>query len=79
MSKEIEMNSKAPKYKVGDSVRITKYKNIFSKDYTKNWPAEIFLLHSVLETKLWTYKIKDLNEEKIIGNFYEKELTLNKL
>ena len=27
----IEMNSKAPKFKVDDRVRITKYKNIFSR------------------------------------------------
>ena len=35
--KEIETNHKAPKFKVGDRVRITKYKNIFSKGYTENW------------------------------------------
>ena len=30
------------------------------------------MINSVLKTNLWTYKIKDLNGEKIIGSFYEK-------
>ena len=66
--------SKAPKFKVHERVRITKYKNIFSKGYTENWSREIFIIDSVLKTNPWTYKIKDLNGEKIIGSFYEKEL-----
>ena len=71
------MNPKAPKFKVSDKVRITQYKNIFSKGYTKNWSREIFLIDSVLKTNPWTYKIKDLNGEKVIGSFYEKELLLS--
>ena len=57
-----------------DRVRITKHKNIFSKGYTKNWSREIFIIDSVLKNNLWTYKIKDLNGEKIIETFYDKEL-----
>ena len=30
-------NKKDPKFKVGDNVRISKYKNIFAKGYTPNW------------------------------------------
>ena len=56
-------------------MRITKYKNIFSKGYTENWSREIFIIDSALKTYSWTYKIKDLNGEKIIGSFYEKELS----
>ena len=67
------------KFKVNDRVRITKYKNIFSKGYTENWSREIFIIDSVLKTNPWTYKLKDLNGEKIIGSFYEKELLLSKL
>ena len=55
-------------------MRITKYKNIFSKGYTENWSRKIFITDSVLKTNPRTYKIKDLNREKIIGSFYEKEL-----
>ena len=59
---------------MNDRVRTINYKNIFSKDYTENWSREIFIIDSVLKTNAWTYKIKDLNGEKIIGTFYEKEL-----
>ena len=48
-------------------MRITKYKNIFSKGYTENWSREIFIIDSVLKAiKTWIYKNKDLNGEKII-------------
>ena len=45
---------------------------IFSKGYTKNWLRELLFINSDLETNRWSYKIKDLNGEKIIGSFYEK-------
>ena len=32
-----EVNNKGPKFKVGDDVRISKYKNIFAKGYSPNW------------------------------------------
>ena len=79
MTEKIELNSKPPQFKVNYRVGITKYKNIFRKSYTKNWSREIFIIDFVLKTNPSTYKIKDLNKEKIIGNFYEKELLLNKL
>ena len=58
-------------------VRITKYRNIFSKGYTKNWSREICIIESALKTNPWTYKIKDLNGEKILGSFYKKDLLLS--
>ena len=61
MTEKIETNPKAPKFKVNDRVRITKYKNIFSKDYTENWTRVILFIDSVLKTNPYTYKIKDLN------------------
>ena len=78
LTEEIDTNPEAPKFKINDRVRITKYKNIFSKGYTENWSSEIFIINSVLKTNPWTYKIKDLNRTKITGSFYEKEL-LSKL
>ena len=44
LTEEIELNYKAPKFKVGDRVRITKYKNIFSKGYTEKPYDVLFLL-----------------------------------
>ena len=44
LTENIESNPKAPKFKVNDRVRITKYKNIFSKGYTENWSREISII-----------------------------------
>ena len=69
-----EINKKDPKFKIGDYVRISKYKNIFSKCYLPNWSEEIFIINKVKNTVPWTYLINDLNGEEIKGSFYEKEL-----
>ena len=69
-----ESNKRNPKFKDGDHVRISKYKNIFAKGYTPNWSEEIFVIKKVKNTVPWTYVINDLNNEEIIESFYEKEL-----
>ena len=66
-----EFNDKDPKFKVGDHVRISKYKNIFAKGYTPNWLEEVFVIEEIKNTVLWTYVINDLNGEEIIGTFYK--------
>ena len=45
-----ETNEKDPKFKVGDNVRISKYKNIFAKGYTPNWSEEVFVVNKVQNT-----------------------------
>ena len=60
---------KAPKLRVNNGVRIIKYKNIFSIGYTRNCSINISVIDSILKTSPWTYKIKDLNREKVIGSF----------
>ena len=65
---------KDPKFKVGDNVRISKYKSIFAKGYTPNWSEEVFVINKIKNTVPWTYAISDLNGVEIIGSFYEKEL-----
>ena len=67
-------NEKDPKFKVNDHVRISKCKNIFAKGYAPNWSEEIFVVKKIKNTVPWTYVISDLNGEKIVGSFYEKEL-----
>ena len=69
-----EVNDKDPKFKVGDHVRISKYKNIFAKGYTPNWSEKVFVVRKIKNTVPWTYVISDLNGEEIIGTFYGKEL-----
>ena len=66
-----EINDKDPKFKVGDHVRISKYKNIFAKGYTPNWSEEVFVVSKIKNTVLWAYVINGLNGEEIIGTFYE--------
>ena len=69
-----KINNKDPKFKVGDRVRISKDKNMFAKGYVPNWSEEVFVVNKIKNTVPWTYEINDLNGEKIIGSFYEKEL-----
>ena len=69
-----DSNETDPKFKVGDYVRISKYKNIFAKGYTQNWSEEVFVVSKIKNTVPWTFVISDSNGEPIIGSFYEKEL-----
>ena len=69
-----QSNEKDAKFKVGDHVRISKYKNIFSKGYAPNWSEAIFIVKKIKNIVPWTYVISDLNGEDIVGSFYEKEL-----
>ena len=69
-----KVNDKGLKFKAGDHVRISKYKNIFAEGYTSNWSEEVFVIKNVKNTVPWTYVIKDLSGEEIIGTYYEKEL-----
>ena len=69
-----EIDNKDPKFKVGVHVRISKCKNIFAKGYMPNWSEEIFVIKKVKNTVPWTYVINDVNDEKIIGTFFGKEL-----
>ena len=69
-----EHNEKRSRFKIGDRVRISKFKNIFAKGYTPNWSKEIFVINKINDTIPYTYTIKDLNDEEIIGSFYDREL-----
>ena len=67
-----DFNKKDPKFKVGDNVRISKYKNIFAKGYTPNWSEEVFVVSKIKNTVPWTWTFSDLNGEEITGSFYEQ-------
>ena len=71
----IKQFSSKPKFKIGDKVRISKYKRkVVDKGYTPNRTEEIFLINKIQSTNPITYRLKDLNNEEIQGNFYEPEL-----
>ena len=69
-----EHNEKDSRFKVGDRVRISKFKNIFAKGYTPNWSTEIFIINKINDTVPYMYNLKDFNGEEIKGSFYDKEL-----
>ena len=70
----VDSNEKDPKFKIGDHVRISKYKNILAKGYNPNWSEEVFVISKIKNTVPCTYVISDLKGEEIVGTFYEKEL-----
>lgn len=63
------------KFKIGDKVRISKYKHVFEKGYTPNWTTEIFTISEIRNTDLITYKLTDYQGQPIEGGFYQEELT----
>ena len=69
-----EHNEKDSRFKVGDRVRISKFKNIFAIGDTPNWSKEIFIVDKINDTVSYTYNIKDLNDEEILDSFYDREL-----
>ena len=64
-----DVSDENPKFKVGDHVRISKYKNIFAKGYKPNWSEEIFVISKIKNTVPWTYVLNDLNGEEILVLF----------
>ena len=69
-----------PKFRIGDTVRVSKYKSIFGyKGYEANFTEEIFKVKRVLRGDPTVYELEDHEGEPIIGKFYEEELsTVNK-
>lgn len=63
-----------PKFKVGDYVRISRYKHNFEKGYTPNWSTELFTVKKINNTTPVTYHIQDQRKQPILGTFYEQEL-----
>nr|ACE75265.1 integrase core domain-containing protein [Glyptapanteles flavicoxis] len=72
---QIQPAPKKNKFKVGDKVRVSKYKNVFEKGYTPNWTTEIFTIKTVQNTSPTTYKLVDYQNQPIQGGFYEEELS----
>lgn len=71
---QINMHYKRNKFKIGDCVRISKYKSAFHKGYTPNWSTELFTIIHVNRTTPVAYHIQDQRKNKILGAFYEEEL-----
>jgi hypothetical protein len=67
---------KAPKFNVGDYVRISIHRQPFKKGYKGQWREELFQIYQIKYTLPKNmYKIQTWNgKEKIEGTFYEQEL-----
>ena len=65
-----ETNDEDSKFKVGDIVRISKYKNIFSKGYVPNWSEKVFVITNVKNAVPWTLVI--LKAKKLLERFMKK-------
>ena len=73
-----EANDENTTFRMGDIVRIWKYKNIFSKNFDPNWSQEIFVIKKVKKAVALTHIISELKREEIDQTFYGKELKKNK-
>ena len=62
------------KFKIGDKVRVSKIKGTFEKGYLPNWSEEIFIIKRRIPLNVPVYELKDYNNEKIEGLWYEREL-----
>jgi hypothetical protein len=59
------------KFKVGDRVRISHLRNIFTREYDEKWSGEIFVVSERrLRGRLPIYRLKDYLEDEIKGTFY---------
>ena len=72
--------NKKPKYKIGTLVRISlKRRQLFDKlSGNIKWSEELFRIYKINRSNVITYQLKDMNDEIIKGQFYEKELQLSK-
>ena len=69
-----EINDKDPKFKIGGTVRTSKYKSIFGKVYAANLSEEVFVIKKVKKYSPQTHVIENLNGDETVGTFYGKEL-----
>ncbi|KAL4104974.1 hypothetical protein QTP88_020249 [Uroleucon formosanum] len=62
------------KFHVGDKVRISVYKGVFTKGYLPNWSTEIFTIIKVNKTTPSTFILQDYTGSPIAGGFYAEEI-----
>ena len=70
----LEHGNEKPKFKVGDKVRISRVKGLFEKGYLPNWSEALYIVDTVKNTNPYTYTVRDMNGEEVLGSFYTEEL-----
>lgn len=76
--KHVISSASKPKFKIGDPVRLSKYKSCFAKGYTPNWTAEAFKVRKVQCSSPVTYLLESMSGEEILGTVYAEELQLSR-
>lgn len=74
----LPVKTKPAKFKIGDRVRISKFKKVFAKSYLPSWTNEIFTVHSIKPTVPRTYILRDDEGNVLVGGFYEQEISKTK-
>jgi len=64
-----------PKFREGQTIRISKYKRVFDKGYLPNYTEEFFKIKQVKVGRPIVYKLEDMKGEELTGIFYEEELS----
>ena len=72
--KGVEQTKESKKFKIGDTVRISRIKGIFEHGFLPNWSEQIYKIHTINNSIPITYLLEDLQGEIIIGSFYNEEL-----
>ena len=72
--KNDEHHKKSSKFKIGETVRISRIKSIFEHGFLPNWSEQIYKIHKINNSSPVTYILKDLQIEIIEGSFYNEEL-----
>ena len=72
--KDDEQHKKSSKFKIGETVRISRIKGIFEHGFLPNWSEQIYKIHKINNSSPVTYILEDLQGETIEGSFYNEEL-----
>lgn len=78
MLKKRKITEKKIKFDVGDKVRISVQKGVFTKGYLPNWSTEIFTIVKINKTLPITYNLNDYSNKPIAGCFYTEEIQKTK-
>lgn len=63
------------RYKIGDAVRISHLRNVFTREYDQKWTGEVFTItQRLLRNGIPVYRVKDYGGDNIKGTFYQPEL-----
>ena len=65
---------KSNKFRIGDTVRISRIIGIFEPGFLPNWSEQIYKIHKINSSTPVTYILKDLQGEIIDGFLYNEEL-----